>query len=91
MTKDRKVIVRMSFDMGIPPAGVGDRGQKVQAQYRRDDTRTGPVLHHQEHPWVGADAVVVRSTEGGNYDWGKGGWDRAKADAVAIRYVKDSE
>ena len=36
---------------------------------------------------VGADAVVVRSTERGNYNWGQGGWDRSKADAVAIRYV----
>ncbi len=36
---------------------------------------------------VGADAVVIHSTEGGNYNWGQGGWDRAKADAVAIRYV----
>ena len=38
---------------------------------------------------VGADAVVVRSTERGNYNWGQGGWDRSKADAVAIRYVTD--
>ncbi len=35
---------------------------------------------------VGADAIIVRSTEGGSYNWGQGGFDRAKADAVAIRY-----
>lgn len=40
---------------------------------------------------VGADAVIIRSTEGGNYNWGQGGWDRSKADAVAIRYSDDSE
>jgi hypothetical protein len=39
---------------------------------------------------VGADAVVIRSTEGGQYNWGQGGWDRAKADAVAIRFVDNS-
>ena len=37
---------------------------------------------------IGAyDAIVIRSTEGGNYNWGQGGWDRSKADAVAIRYT----
>ena len=40
---------------------------------------------------VGADAIVIRSTERGNYNWGQGGWDRAKADAVAIRYRGNSE
>ena len=40
---------------------------------------------------VGADAIVIRSTEGGNYNWGQGGWDRAKADAVAIRFVEASD
>jgi len=40
---------------------------------------------------VGADAVIVRSTERGNYNWGQGGWDRSKADAVAIRYSDNSE
>ena len=45
----------------------------------------------QEARKVGADAVVIRSSEGGNYNWGQGGWDRAKADAVGIRYMGDSE
>lgn len=39
---------------------------------------------------VGGDAVVIRSTERGTYNWGQGGWDRSKADAVAIRFT-DSE
>lgn len=36
---------------------------------------------------VGADAIIVRSTERGTYNWGQGGFDRARADAVAIRYL----
>ena len=36
---------------------------------------------------VGADAIIVRSTQRGNYNWGQGGFDRSQADAVAVRYL----
>jgi hypothetical protein len=40
---------------------------------------------------MGADAIVIRSTERGNYNWGQGGWDRSKADAIAIRWANSAE
>ena len=40
------------------------------------------------HNFGAGDIVEIRSTEGGNFNWGQGGWDRSKADAVAIRYVE---
>ena len=36
---------------------------------------------------VGADAIIVGRTQRGNYNWGQGGFDRANADSVAIRYI----
>lgn len=37
---------------------------------------------------VGADAIVVRGTRSGSYNWGQGGWEPARADAVAIRWTE---
>ncbi|UCG87741.1 MAG: hypothetical protein JSW71_04105 [Gemmatimonadota bacterium] len=63
------------------------------AQHTFADRSTAGVVEQLkvEARKVGADAIVIRSTERGNYNWGQGGWDRAKADAVAIRYVGSSE
>lgn len=38
---------------------------------------------------VGADAIIVRTTEDGRYAWGQGGWDASKASAVAIKWVEE--
>ena len=59
-------------------------------QHTFADRSTASVIDQlkEEARKVGADAVVIRSTEGGNFNWGQGGWDRSKADAVAIRYVE---
>ncbi len=62
-------------------------------QHTFADRSTAGVVEQlkQEARKVGADAVVIRSSESGNYNWGQGGWDRAKADAVGIRYLGDSD
>ena len=62
-------------------------------QHTFADRSTAGVVEQlkQEARKVGADAVVIRSSEGGNYNWGQGGWDRAKADAVGIWYLGDSD
>ena len=62
-------------------------------QHTFADRSTAGVVDQlkQEARRVGADAVVIRSSESGNYNWGQGGWDRAKADAVGIRYLRDSD
>ncbi len=59
-------------------------------QHTFADRSTAGVIEQlkEEARKVGADAVVIRSTGGGNYNWGQGGWDRAKADAVAIKYIE---
>ncbi len=38
---------------------------------------------------VGADAIIIRSTEDGSYNWGQGGFDRSKAAAIAIRWIEE--
>ena len=60
------------------------------AQHTFADRSTAGVIEQlkEETRKVGGDAVVIRSTEGGNYNWGQGGWDRAKADAIAIKYLE---
>jgi hypothetical protein len=63
------------------------------AQHTFADRSTAGVIEQlkAEARKVGADAIVIRSTEGGNYNWGQGGWDRAKADAIAIRFIESEE
>ena len=58
-------------------------------QFIWSDRGTSGVIEQmkKEARKVGADAIIVRSTEGGSYNWGQGGWNRAHADAVAIRYA----
>ena len=62
-------------------------------QHTFADRSTAGVIEQlkNEARTVGADAIVIRSTEGGNFNWSQGSWDRAKADAVAIRYIGDSQ
>ena len=57
-------------------------------QHTFADRSTDGVIEQlkKEARSVGADAIVVRSTEGGSYNWGQGGWNRARADAVAIKF-----
>ena len=63
------------------------------AQHTFADRSTEGVIEQlkSEARQVGADAIIIRSTEGGNYNWGQGGWDRSKADAVAIKFVESEE
>jgi len=54
-----------------------------------DRSSTGAIEQMKsEARKVGADALVIRGTSSGSYNWGQGGWGPAKADAIAIRWVQ---
>jgi hypothetical protein len=53
------------------------KSEKLIAQLKRDACE------------VGADAIIIRTTEDGRYAWGKGGWDTSKAMAIAIKWVEE--
>ena len=71
---------------------LGEENSNLRAQLQHITGERATLIELKEQARkVGADAIIIRSTEGGNFNWGQGGWDRAKADAVAIRYVVSSE
>ena len=83
------LIVTEALDRGHSVIGVSRSPEKFTINHPSFSAVKGDVTSVESFREVtdGADAVIIRPTEGGNYTWGQGGWDRSKADAVAICYL----